>query len=70
MLNDLEGYKIYYGISPDQLTFFINVAMNLTSYVIENDPRIQSGTTYYFGMTAYTSEPRESLMSNIVSKDL
>ena len=69
-LTDLDGYKIYYGIDPDQLVFFKDIGSNLSSYLIENDQRLQIETTYYFGIKAYNSDKVESAMSNIVHKQL
>ncbi|MDH5734594.1 MAG: fibronectin type III domain-containing protein, partial [Gammaproteobacteria bacterium] len=70
VMNDLAGYKIYYGTEPDQLNFFIDIGANLSSYLIENDQRLQTGKVYYFGMTAYNNARIESAMSNIVNKEL
>jgi len=69
-LNDLEGYNIYYGIRPDQLIFLLEIGSNLSTYVIENDQRLQTGTTYYFGIKAFNASRVEGVMSNIVSKNL
>ena len=70
VMNDLSGYKIYYGTSPGTLMYLMDVGPHLTSYIIENDQRIIMGTTYYFGITAYNSLNVESAMSNIVHYDL
>ena len=70
LMNDLAGYKVYYGIDSDELMFFINIEANLSSYVIENDQRLQTGATYYFGITGYSNAGVESTMSNIVYKEL
>lgn len=69
-LNNLAGYKIYFGTSPDKLSVLAEVDAGLSDYVIENDQRIQTGVTYYFGITAITYAKTESSMSNIVSKGL
>jgi len=67
-LDDLAGYKIYYGEQADNLTESINIdGINLTSHVIEN---LSSNTTYYFSITAINSQNMESAYSNTVSKIL
>lgn len=64
-LLDLTGYKIYYGISEDDLSSSIIVDNpGLTSYVLEN---LDADTTYYFVITAVNSENLESDLSNIES---
>ena len=70
VLDDLAGYRIYYGTSPDNLSFLIDIGSNLSSFVIENDQRLLTGTRYYFAITAYNSLQVESDMSNIVHKTL
>jgi len=68
LLDNLTGYKIYYGEQSDNLTESINIdGINLTSYVIEN---LSSNTTYYFSITAINSQNIESAYSNTVSKTI
>ena len=69
-MNDLSGYKIYFGASPDNLEFLTDVGSNLTSTVIENDLRVLKGNTYYFGMTAFNSKNIESSMSEVIMVEL
>jgi len=69
-LTDLAGYRIYYGTSRTELILLIEIGANLSTYVIENDQRILTGTRYYFGITAFNSANIESSISNIVNKDL
>lgn len=57
---NLVGYRLYYGTSSGNYTASINVG-NLTSTTIEN---LQSGTTYYFAVTAFNSDNLESQPSN------
>jgi len=65
-LNDLSGYKIYYGLSADALTNTITITnVDQVSYVIEN---LNMNTTYYFSITAVNTSNSESDLSNIVSK--
>jgi len=67
-LQDLAGYKIYYGTAPDALTTVISINNpGLTAFVIENLP---GNTTYYFAITSLNSKAIESSFSNIVSKDI
>jgi len=69
-MNDLSGYKIYFGTSSDNLDFLADVGSNLTSTVIENDLRLVKGNTYYFGITAYNSINIESAMSEVIMVEL
>jgi hypothetical protein len=65
LLHDLAGYRVYYGTSADSLSTVVELANpNLTTYLVSNLP---SGT-WYFGVTAYTSNGTESAMSNIAQK--
>lgn len=69
LMYDLSHYKIYFGSSSPKIEPLIplmEVDSNLTSIVIENDPRFIKGNTYYFGMTAFNSNNIESPMSEIV----
>jgi len=64
-LEDLAGYKIYYGGSSRDYTVSIDVG-NVTIYRIDNLPP----GTYYFAATAYDTSGNESDYSNEVSKML
>jgi hypothetical protein len=64
-LNDLAGYKIYYGTSSNNYTQSINVG-NITSAVISN---LSSGT-WCFATTAYDNAGNESGYSNEECKTL
>ena len=55
-LNDLAGYKIYYGVAPGAYSMAVDVGSN-TSYEITN---LAVGTTYYFTVTAYNTTGNES----------
>jgi hypothetical protein len=55
-LNDLAGYKIYYGVAPGVYTMAVDVGSN-TSYQISN---LAVGMTYYFTVTAYNTTGSES----------
>jgi hypothetical protein len=66
-LQDLAGYKVYYGNAPYAFTTEVTLANpNATSYVV-ND--LGTGT-WYFAITAYTSSGSESAYSNIASKTI
>lgn len=62
--NDLAGFKVYYGTSSGNYTNTVDIG-NATSVVI-ND--LDSGTTYFFAVTAYDSAGNESTFSAEVSK--
>ncbi len=66
-LNDLAGYKIYYGTAPGNYTETIDVKdPALSSYQINN----LTSATWYFVMTAYNSANIESTYSTEVSKTI
>jgi hypothetical protein len=68
VLDDLTGYKIYYGTSPDALDNIISISNpGLSAFVIEN---LSGNMTYYFAITAINSKGIESSFSNIASKDI
>jgi hypothetical protein len=59
----LQGYRIYYGATP-QVPNVIDVNNpGLSTYVVEN---LTAGT-YYFALTAYNSAGVESSLSSLVS---
>ena len=66
-LSDLEGYRIYYGSSMDDVsTMLVDLNDNtVTEYLVS----LPSGT-YYFAITAYDSGGMESGLSNIINKDV
>ncbi|MBI5663912.1 MAG: fibronectin type III domain-containing protein [Nitrospirae bacterium] len=64
-LNDLAGYKIYYGPSSNNYTQSINVG-NISSAVISN---LSSGT-WCFATTAYDTAGNESGYSNEACKTI
>jgi putative Ig domain-containing protein len=67
VIANLAGYKIYYGTTSTALNQSIQVAnAGLASYVVSN---LSSGT-WYFGVTAYTSDGTESGMSNVATKQV
>jgi hypothetical protein len=64
-VQDLAGYKVYYGNVPYQFTNEVTLANPaLTSYVVDD---LASGT-WYFAITAYASDGTESQYSNVASK--
>jgi len=65
VISNLAGYKIYYGTTSTALNQSIQVSnAGLASYMVSN---LSSGT-WYFGVTAYTSDGTESALSNVASK--
>ena len=66
-LNDLAGYRIYYGPKAEDLTQTVQLAgVGLQTYMIEN---LGQGT-WYFAIKAVTSGGIESALSNVVSKTI
>jgi ABC-type oligopeptide transport system substrate-binding subunit len=66
-LTDLSGYRIYYGMNPDDLTQTVQLAgLGLQTYVIDD---LGTGT-WYFAIRAVTSAGVESALSDIVSKTI
>jgi hypothetical protein len=63
-LNDLAGYKVYYGTSSGTYTKVIDIK-KVTTYTINN---LADGFTYYFAVTTYDESKNESRYSNEVSK--
>lgn len=64
-INDLAGFKIYYGTSSGNYTQAVD-AGNATTYTFNN----LSPGMYYFTVTAYDTSGYESGFSNEVSKAL
>ncbi|MCW9018136.1 MAG: Ig-like domain-containing protein, partial [Kangiellaceae bacterium] len=66
-LDDLAGYKIYYGENADDLDQLITIEdPNNLTHVFEE---LRTGTTYYFAVSAYNSTGVESRLSELVNKD-
>ncbi len=66
-LTDLAGYHIYYGTIATQLNQEIILnSGSVTTYVING---LTAGT-YYFAISAVSSEGTESVLSNIASKTI
>jgi hypothetical protein len=71
-LNDLAGYKIHYGKSAKQLNKVITVPnaslglpnSKITFYQVTN----LSPGTWYFAVSAYNAEGKESELSAVASK--
>jgi len=65
-LEDLAGYKIYYGTSSDSLPNVITINNpGLSAYVVEG---LAENVIYYFAIKAIDFSGNESVFSNIVSK--
>jgi hypothetical protein len=66
-LTNLAGYHIYYGKSASSMTTTITVASpGTTSYTVSN---LAAGT-WYFAVSAYTSNGTQSARSNVGSKSV
>ena len=64
-LLNLAGYDIYYGTNPSALTQRIKITnIGVTNYVVSG---LSSGT-WYFVVTAYTTDGVQSVPSSVVSK--
>ncbi len=64
ILTNLSGYRIYYGMSPGDMTQFISINnISVSTYVIEN----LSPATWYFAVKAVANTV-ESDLSNVASK--
>jgi hypothetical protein len=59
----LEGYRVYYGTSSEDYDVTLDVG-NWTSCTIAD---LEEDETYYFAVTAYSTEGEESDYSNEVS---
>jgi Fibronectin type III domain len=66
-LTDLSGYRIYYGVSPTDLSQTVEItSVGIQTYVLDDLP---SGT-WYFAVIALSSAGNESGLSNIVVKTI
>lgn len=66
-LTNLSGYRIYYGLSTEDLSQTVQLAgIGIQTYVIDN---LGQGT-WYFAVKAVTTSGVESSLSNIVSKTI
>ena len=65
-LDDLAGYKVYYGTSADSLTNVIAINdSGQLNYIING---LENNVTYYFAVKAVDYSGNESMYSNVVSK--
>lgn len=66
-LTNLGGYRIYYGISADNLSQTIQLpGVGMQTYVIDN----LGGGTWFFAIKAITNNGLESALSDVVSKTI
>lgn len=66
-MTDLQGYRIYYGTSAEDLDMLVDLNDNsLTDYSISDLP----AGSYFFTVTAYDLDGQESGFSNVISKDV
>jgi hypothetical protein len=65
-LDDLAGYRIYYGTTEGQYTQSVTLSNpGLTAYMVEN---LTTPGTYYFTISAFDDVGNESGYSNVASK--
>lgn len=65
-LTNLAGYRVHWGTVATALTQTAQIDNPAaTSYSVSN---LTPGTTYHFGVRAFTTQGAESSMSNLVSK--
>ncbi|MDH3615931.1 MAG: putative Ig domain-containing protein, partial [Gammaproteobacteria bacterium] len=66
-LTDLAGYRIYYGVDPQNYSDVIEITnASLTSYVVDN----LTPNTWYFAATALNSSGVESTLSSPAARDI
>ncbi len=65
-LDDLAGYKIYYGTTQGSYPNVISVNNGVASHIVEN----LAPNTYYFVITAYDFSGNESPESNVATKTI
>lgn len=70
-LDDLSGYKVYYGKTSGVYGEIMDVSLtdtpNFPEYTLT---ALESGTRYYFAVTAYDTSGNESNFSEEVYKDI
>jgi hypothetical protein len=63
--NDVDHYKVYYGLSPAKLNVFVSTQDDTTAWYI---PNLQNGNEYFFSLVAIDDQGQKSQnMSSIVS---
>ena len=66
-LNDLAGYRVYWGTSQTNYTNSVTInSPGLSSYVVDQ----LTPATWYFALTAVSTSGAESAFSNVASKQL
>jgi hypothetical protein len=63
-INNLAGYRVYYGKSAAAMTSTIDVDSGATSFMV----RDLAPATWFFAVKAYTNSGAESELSNVASK--
>ncbi len=66
-LTELEGYRIYYGTSADDLDVLVDLN---DSSITEYDVNTLPAGNYYFAVSAYDTQGVESGLSNVINKDV
>jgi hypothetical protein len=66
-MTELQGYRIYYGTSANDLSMLVDLNdSTITNYSLNDLP----AGTYFFSVTAYDLDGLESGLSNVISKDV
>lgn len=66
-MTELQGYRIYYGTSANDLSMLVDLNDNtITEYTVTD---LATGS-YFFSVTAYDSNGLESGRSNLINKDV
>ena len=60
---DLAGYRVYYGLSADQLVGRLDVGLTPSALI----NTLAGSTLYFFSVKAYNHAGQESSFSNVVS---
>jgi fibronectin type 3 domain-containing protein len=63
------NYNVYRGLSLDNYSLITTSPISGTTYT-DTDPTLQSGSTYYYVVTAVNSSGVESTDSNAVSAQI
>ena len=64
-LSEIAGYNIYYGTEPGQYNDEVKITDSSADGYIFTE--LASGRTYYFVITTYDTESRESLYSSVIT---
>jgi ABC-type glycerol-3-phosphate transport system substrate-binding protein len=66
-LSELQGYRVYYGTSPNDLQLLVDLNdSTINDFKVDSIP----AGNYYFAVTVYDMDGIESGFSNIINKDV